>query len=52
MATTNGGQTWNPVFQAPLPELFPAGPFQFTSDTTGIGAGDAGILGTSMQAKS
>jgi photosystem II stability/assembly factor-like uncharacterized protein len=51
MGTLDGGQTWQPVYQAPPPALFPTGPFQFFPGLTGIGAGDGGFLATADAGK-
>ncbi len=44
LGTLDGGQTWQPVYQAPPPALFPDGPFQFFPGLGGVGAGDSGFL--------
>jgi len=52
MGTLDGGQTWQPIYQAPSPALFPTGPFQFFSGLNGVGAGDGGFLATADAGKS
>ena len=46
LETTDGGQSWQPIYQAPPPMPLPTGPFQFFPDLSGIGAGDSAFLAT------
>ena len=51
LKTTDGGLSWQPIYQTPALMPLPTGPFQFFPDLSGIAAGDSAFLSTSDAGK-